>query len=66
MPRTRFAKAVSQSFETSERASVREALWFDIESADTPDDQSLSESRVDALDYTATLLGATHLLLGVT
>jgi diguanylate cyclase (GGDEF)-like protein len=66
LPRTRFAKAVSHSFETPERASVREALWFDIEAAETPDDQSLSEARVTSLNYTAILLGATHLLLGVT
>jgi diguanylate cyclase (GGDEF)-like protein len=66
LSRTRFAKAVSQSFETPERASVREALWFDIDSAESPDDKSLAEARVAALDYTAILLGATHLLLGVT
>jgi diguanylate cyclase (GGDEF)-like protein len=66
MSRARFAKAVSQSFETSERATVREALWFDVESAESADDQSLQESRVASLDHAATLLCATHLLLGVT
>jgi diguanylate cyclase (GGDEF)-like protein len=66
LPRTRFAKAFSPSLETSERASVREALWFDIEGPETADDRSLSESRVASLDYTAILLGATHLLLGIT
>ncbi len=66
MQRSRFAQAVSQSFETSERASVREALWFDIEAAENLDDRSLAESRVAAFDHTALLLGATHLLLGVT
>ena len=66
MARTRFAKAVGQSFEAPERASVRAALWFDIEAAETSDDESLSASRVAALDYTALLLGATHLLIGVT
>jgi diguanylate cyclase (GGDEF)-like protein len=65
MARTRFAKAVSQSFEAPERASVRDALWFDIETAETPDDQSLSESRVNLFDHTALLLGATHALLGI-
>jgi hypothetical protein len=65
LPRTRFAKAVNPSFETPERASIREALWFDIESAETSDDQSLSDSRVASLDHTAILLGATHLLLGI-
>ncbi len=66
MGRTRFAKAVSQSFETPERASVRESLWFDIEAAETSDDESLSDSRVASLDHTAFLLGATHLLIGGT
>jgi diguanylate cyclase (GGDEF)-like protein len=66
LPRTRFAKAFSPSLETSERASVREALWFDIEGPETADDRSLSESRVASLDYTAILLGATHLMLGIT
>jgi diguanylate cyclase (GGDEF)-like protein len=64
--RTRFAKAVSQSFETPERASIREALWFDIEAAETSDDESLSDARVASLDHTAFLLGATHLIIGVT
>jgi diguanylate cyclase (GGDEF)-like protein len=66
MARARFAKAVGQSLETPQRASVREALWFDIEAAETPDDESLSESRVATFDHTALLLGATHLLIGVT
>ncbi|HET8535072.1 MAG TPA: diguanylate cyclase, partial [Sphingomicrobium sp.] len=66
MPRTRFAKAVNPSFGSSDRASVREALWFDIEAAESADDRSLSEARVASLDYTAILLGATHLMLGIT
>jgi hypothetical protein len=64
--RTRFAKAVGQSFETPERVSVRKALWFDVEAADTSDDGSLSDARVALFDHTALLLGATHLLLGAT
>ncbi len=66
MSRTRFAKAVSHSLETPERASVREALWFDIETAETSGDESLSDSRVAAFDHTALLLGATHFLIGIT
>jgi len=67
MARTRFAKAVGQSPSgTPERASVREALWFDLEAADSPGDESLSEARVAALDPCALLLGSTHLLLGLT
>jgi len=66
MSRTRFAKAVGQSFETSERASVRAALWFDIQAAETSDDDSLAESRLVTIGHTAILLGISHLLLGTT
>ena len=50
MARTRFAKAVGQSFETPERASVRQALWFDVEAAEIPDDDSLADARVSLFD----------------
>ena len=63
--RARFAKAVGQSFEAPERATVREALWFDIEAPDTSDDDSLLESRVASFDHSALLLAATHLLIGI-
>jgi len=65
MPRSRFAQAVSPTSERPERASVREALWFDVEAAETPGDKSLSESRGAFFDHTVMLLGATHLILGV-
>ncbi len=65
MQRSRFAQAVSESIDTPERASVRAALWFDIEAAETPGDESCSESRVAAFDHTALLLGPSHLLLGL-
>jgi diguanylate cyclase (GGDEF)-like protein len=45
---------------------VREALWFDVESANSPGDESLMESRVAALDQSALLLFAAHLLIGIT
>jgi diguanylate cyclase (GGDEF)-like protein len=66
MPRSRFAQAVSPTSEKPERASVREALWFDVEAAETAGDESLSESRGAFFDHTTLLLGATHLILGVT
>jgi diguanylate cyclase (GGDEF)-like protein len=65
MSRSRFAQAVSGSSESPDRASVREALWFDIEAAETTGDESLSEARGASFDHTAFLLGATHLLLGI-
>ena len=65
MARTRFAKAVGQtSFGEPERASVREALWFDVEAPDSSGEDSLIDSRVASFDHAALLLGATHLLLG--
>src|SRR5918993_1529039 len=62
MRRTRFAGAVENPGEAKSRASVREALWFDILAPDTPDEHSLSAIRVAALDYSALMLGATHLI----
>ena len=61
MRRTRFAGAV-ETTGGNERASIREALWFDILSPDTPDDHSLSAWRVAAVDLCATLLSVTHLV----
>ena len=67
MARTRFAKAVGQTSQgTPERASVREALWFDVGAAETPGDDLLSEARVASFDHSALLLAVTHLLIGVT
>ena len=63
--RARFAKAVGQSEGGHDRASVREALWFDIEVAETSDTETLLESRVAGFDHSAWLLGATHLLVGL-
>ncbi|QNM82663.1 EAL domain-containing protein [Sphingomonas sabuli] len=65
MARARFAKAVIQPPRTPERASVRDALWFDIQTAETPDDCSLAESRVSLFDHTAMLLAVAHALLGL-
>src|ERR671912_34745 len=62
MRSTRFAGAVESPGEAKSRASVREALWFDILAPDTPDEHSLSAIRVAALDYSALMLGATHLI----
>ena len=67
MARTRFAKAVGQSPSgTPERASVHEALWFDIKVPESAGEASLSETRMAALDQSAILLGLAHLLIGIT
>ena len=65
MRRTRFAGAVENQGGAGARASVGEALWFDILSPDTPDDHSLSAWRVAAVDLCAILLGVTHLVSAV-
>src|SRR5687768_13186185 len=65
MRRTRFAGAVEIPGEARSRASVREALWFDILAPDTPDEHSLSAIRVASLDYSALMLGITHLIAAV-
>ena len=65
MRRMRFAKAVEKSSKASARASIREALWFDIMSPETPDDHSLSAWRATAVDLCAILLGVTHLISAI-
>ncbi len=62
MPRARFAKAVSQVSDIPDRASVREALWFDVKRGDTSEEEWLAEWRTGNFDYAALLLGTTHLL----
>jgi len=65
MRRTRFAGAVEITGEVRERASIGEALWFDILSPDTPDEHSLAAWRVAPLDYSALMLGITHVIATV-
>ena len=65
MRRARFARAVEKVGAPPERASVGEALWFDVRSSDSAGDDSLLASRVSGLDHAAIILAATHLLTGV-
>ena len=65
MRRARFARAVERVGTPPERASVGEALWFDVRSPDTAGDDSLLASRVSGLDHAAIILFVTHLLTGV-
>ena len=60
MRRTRFAGAIERK--SGSRASIREALSFDILSPEVSDGGSLSAWRVAALDHSAVLLGITHLV----
>jgi diguanylate cyclase (GGDEF)-like protein len=49
-----------------EKASISEALWFDLRAPETSDDVSLADWRVAALDHLALLLGGTHFLIALT
>src|SRR5688500_16239752 len=62
MRRSRFAKAIEPGG-GREKASIREALWFDLSAPESPDEHSLALWRVAALDHAAVLLLATHLLM---
>ena len=61
MRKSRFVRPAQPS--EKEKASIREALWFDLRSPDTSDDATLSDWRVGGLDHVAVLLGITHLLI---
>ncbi len=51
--------------ESAVKASVSEALLFDLRNAETPDEESLAAQRVATFDYAALLMGATHLICGI-
>src|SRR5687768_3557486 len=63
MRRARFA--VSEGDGASDRASVWDALTFDLRAPDTSDDDSLAMQRVALFELAPALLGATHLVWGL-
>jgi len=63
MRRARFA--VSDGDRINERASVKDALSFDLRAPDTADDENLAAQRVAMFDLAPALLGATHLVWGL-
>ena len=63
MRKARFARAVEKTAESTQRVSVREALWFGLRAPETTDEASLADWRVAGLDQVALLLGVTHLLI---
>src|SRR5512139_1786721 len=63
MRRARFA--VSDGEAINERASVRDALTFDLRAPDSSDDDSLAAQRVAMFELAPLLLGATHLVWGL-
>ena len=58
MRRSRFARAI-ESNEVREKASIGDALWFDVTSPDTADEDSLSEWRLTGVQYAPLILGIT-------
>jgi len=63
MRRARFA--VSDGDRINKRASVKDALTFDLRAPDTTDDDNLAAQRVAMFDLAPALLGATHLVWGL-
>src|SRR5690349_25109796 len=64
MRRSRFAKAVEVA-EVRERASIRDALWFDVTAPETSDEESLCDWRLAGMQHAPLILGVTHLLITI-
>jgi diguanylate cyclase (GGDEF)-like protein len=63
MRRSRFAKAIESGSHVRDKASIKEALWFDVTTPDTQGDDALSDWRGTTFDHSALLMLATHLFL---
>jgi diguanylate cyclase (GGDEF)-like protein len=63
MRRARFA--VSDGDAINNRATIRDALTFDLRVPETSDDDNLAIQRVAMFDLAPALLGATHLVWGL-
>src|SRR5690349_9370049 len=63
MRRSRFTSAIETAEPADERASIREAFWFDLHTPESPDEVSLADWRVAGLDQIALLLGFMHMLV---
>ncbi len=63
MRRARFA--VSDGEGTNARASINDALTFDLRSPETTDDENLAVQRIAMFDLAPALLGATHFVWGL-
>src|SRR5579884_3049068 len=64
MRRSRFAKAIEVS-EVRERASIKDALWFDVSAPETSDEEALCEWRLTGVQHAPVILGVTHLLITI-
>jgi len=65
MRRSRFVKAIGSDSGNRDKASIQEALWFDIRTPDSSEEESLALLRVAGFNHAPLLLGATHLLVGL-
>ena len=63
MRRARFA--VSDGGGINDRASVMDALTFDLRAPESTDDDNLAAQRVAMFDFAPALLAASHLVWGV-
>src|SRR5438309_809249 len=66
MRRNLFGKSLEIERLAPPRASVRDALWFDIRDHDSSTDLTLAERRADSWTFAPWLLFVGHLILGVT
>ncbi|HMI39816.1 MAG TPA: EAL domain-containing protein [Sphingomicrobium sp.] len=65
MRRALHKDAIVLGGESAVKASVSEALLFDLRNSEIPDDDSLAAQRVTAFDHAALLMAATHLICGI-
>ena len=65
MRRARFVRTGESGEADRDRATVREALWFDLRAHENADEESLAEWRIAGFDQIAILLGVMHLLIVV-
>jgi diguanylate cyclase (GGDEF)-like protein len=65
MRRSRFARAI-ETTSVRERASIGDALWFDVTAPDSTDEDSLCEWRLAGVQHAPLILGVTHLLVAIT
>ena len=64
MRRSRFANTV-ESKDVRERASIGDALLFDVTTPPSTDEEALGEWRLSALQHAPLMLGLTHALITI-
>src|SRR3954469_24761337 len=65
MRRSRFAATIETN-EVRDRASISDALWFDVSRPETADEEALTDWRLAGLQHAPIILGITHLLVTIT